>query len=103
MSTSDKYENAIHEIQREVRKAETLSICYILYRVDTEKATYYAIEIILDGEWNMQMLGVHEMRALRLFEILVNELVTPCTLSEVLHDLSCDEDERLHLQNLCKM
>lgn len=103
MPTSDKQTSALRELQRENRRAEALSIRYILYRADTAKAAYYAIEIILNDESCMQILDTNEMRAYRWFEILVNEQVTPCTLSDILYDLRREEDERLHLQNLCKM
>ena len=103
MSTSTKTESAIQIIQKEVRNAESLSINYLFYLVTTRRSKYYAIEIVLNEEAAMQMLGTDEKRAHRLFEIMVNEYVTPCTLSDVLHDIGCEEDERLHLQNLCKM
>lgn len=103
MPTSNKPDAAIRVIQKEVRYTETLSINYLFYIVTTGASVYYAVEILLNGEAAMQMLGSDEMRAQRLFEIMVNECVTPCTLADILHDLGCEEDGRLHLQNLCKM
>ena len=103
MENSSQPEIIIHPIQKEVRKAESLSIDYHLYRVTTCRTSYYALEILLHDEQCMQVLGSDEKIALRLFEIMVNERVTPCTLTEILHDIKCEEEERLHLQNLCKM
>ena len=103
MPTSTKTDAAIRVIQKEVRNTETLSIDYLFYIVTTGASSYYAVEILLNGEAAMQMLGSDEMRAQRLFEMMVNECVTPCTLADILHDLGCEENGRLHLQNLCKM
>lgn len=103
MPNSVKTECSVRIIQKEVRHAESMSIDYILCLVTTQASRYYAVEIVLGEETDMQMLGGEDRHAHRLFEILVNEFVTPCTLADVLYDMRREENDRLHLQNLCKM
>lgn len=103
MQTSSKVTADVRMLQRETQKTEGISIHYALYYISTPNAGYYAVEIFSEGEPDMRMLGTDYNRAQRLFEVLVNETVTPCTLRDILHDAETEEDSRRYRQNLCKI
>lgn len=90
-------------LQEEARQTEGISIRYILYEMRTVHDTYYAIEICTGDETALAILGKKYTRAQRLLEIMINETVTPCVLSEILRDVEACEEERRHCQNLCKI
>lgn len=102
MLTPSETEMKIRVTQREQRNIKTTQITYALYRVVTNLATYYAVEVSAANEHDMRMLGENCERAEKLFEILVNETVTPCTLRDVLHDTEILEEEAKYRENLYK-
>lgn len=89
-------------LQTESRTEAALQITYTFYQLLTPAATYYAAEIRAAAQHDMQILGSLPHRAEKLFEMLVNEAVTPCTLQDVLHDMCTEEEQARHLENLCK-
>lgn len=93
----------IQAIQEELREMSGYVAEYVLYRISTGKHLYFALEIISGEEWDMHILGDEEVRAQRLYEIFVNEAVTPCTMRDILHDINIEEEERRYRQNLCKI
>ena len=93
----------IRLLQEETQRAEGISIRYILYQMITSQNTYYAVEICTERESEMAVVGKNNARAQRLFEIMINETVTPCVLLEILRDVEVCEEERRYCQNLCKI
>ena len=103
MQASVQKEIKIEMIQTECRETKEFSICYTLYRIVSQCSDYFAREVSSGEESDMQMLGKSNERAQRIFEIFVNETVTPCTLSEIICDIIMEEEEKKHRQNLCKI
>lgn len=103
MHTRNSVDAEIRVIQQECRTAEALQITYTFYKIVTPSTTYYAVEIAAADERDMQVLGSHSLRAEKIFEVLVNETVTPCTLREILYDIETEEEKNRHRQNLCKI
>ena len=103
MQTTNPVDAEIRVLQKESRTAETLQITYTFYRITTPTSTYYAAEIAAGEECDMQVLGSDSRRAEKLFEILVNETVTPCTLREILYDIETEEEKNRYRENLCKI
>ena len=93
----------IRLLQEEARWAGDISIRYMLYQMITAHNSYYTVEICTGMESEMAVIGKNNARAQRVFEIMVNETVTPCVLSEILRDVEACEEERRHCQNLCKI
>ena len=90
----------IRTLEAEHRCLNDFYVDYTLYRVITPHTSYYAVEIHTAEECEMQIVGQDCSHAQRVFEMLYNETVTPCTLIEVLHDILMSEEERFHRQNL---
>ena len=103
MQASVQKETHIEVIQTECRETKEFSIRYVLYRITAQCSDYFAVEVSSGEETDMQMLGKSNERAQRVFEIFVNETVTPCTLSEIICDIIAEEEEKKHRQNLCKI
>ena len=90
----------IRLLQEEHRKAEEFSMHYALWYIQTSHSSYYAVEIFTDTESDMGILSTNYDRAQRIFEILFNENVTPCTLPDILHDVRIEEEQMHYAQNL---
>ena len=90
----------IRLLQEENRQTDEFSIHYLLWHIQTPHSTYYAIEIHTGEESDMAIISTDPDRAQRLFEILFNESVTPCTLSDILHDIRIEEEQMIYAQNL---
>ena len=100
METTMTLISEIRVIEDERRCLNELSIDYTLYQIATRCTTYYAIEIRSETESEMQIISQKQSHAQRVFELLFNEAVTPCTLTEILHDILVLEEEAFHRQNL---
>lgn len=90
----------IRLLQEELRKAEVLSIHFMLWHIQTPHSSYYAVEISTETESDMAIVSRDYDRAQRIFEILFNESVTPCTLPDILHDIRIEEERMIYAQNL---
>lgn len=102
MQASTEKDTKINLLQKEFREMEGLVISYALYQISA-LCDYFAVEISSGDEQDMRILGNDGKRAQRLFEIFVNETVTPCTLGDILHDITVEEEGKRHRQNLCKI
>ena len=90
----------LETLEEECREVENMKIHYTLYKITISLRDYYAIEIRTENEAELRFVGRQHSRSQRIFEMLFNEQVTPCTFSEILRDLTA-EDELLHYcQNL---
>ena len=103
MPTQCSKDTTIFRIQQESRIADSLQITYFFYRITIDSAVYYAVEIIAADERDMQILDTHLPHAEKLFEILVNEIVTPCSLRDILRDIEAEEENGRYRENLFKM
>ncbi len=102
MQTLNATDNQLHLIQEESGQTEEIRIEYSLYEIGIAHGNYYAVHIRTSNESDMRILGSDFKRAQRLFEILVNETVTPCTLRYILYEAETMEEDRNHEQNLYK-
>lgn len=100
MKTLEPNMTNLKPIEKECRRADGVTVYYSLYRLSTPCQEYYAIEICAEEEAEMQIVGHHHDRAQRIFELMFNEHVTPCTLAEILHDLLTEEEILYYSQNL---
>ena len=102
MHTTNHTEIHIQILQQEYRAVEECRVQYTFYQIFGQHTHCYAVEISMLEENDMRILGTDTSRAQRLFEILVNETVTPCTLKDVLRDAEDEEEQSLYRQNLCQ-
>ena len=100
METPTQTDMNIRLLQKEHRQIDALSLEYLLWQICTDCSSYYAIEILANDESDMESLGQNYNRAQRIYEMLFNETVTPCTLPNILHDIRASEEECHYLQNL---
>lgn len=100
METTMTSLSEIQAIEKEQRYLNDFCVHYTLYRITTPHANHFAIEIRTEEETGMQIIGQNDLHAQRVFEMLFNETVTPCTLSEILHDILLSEENKFHCQNL---
>ena len=90
----------VQPFEDECRHIEDITIHYTLCRFSTPHQACFAVEICTEEECAMQIIAKDRDRAQRIYEMLINEYVTPCTLTSILHDLIEEEELQHYCQNL---
>lgn len=70
---------------------ENVSIHYTLYEINVTDHTYFAVEIFTDEDSSLKILGHCLEKARQCFKTLIRFSVTPCALSDILHDIDHTE------------
>lgn len=94
MNLYESSDNLAMLIKSETRSTVDITICYHLYRSqiysDSREAFGIEITCLYDGKRDHSYfddITSNRERALEIFNILSDNLVTPCTLSDILEDI----------------
>jgi len=86
MKLKDK--KGISEIMSACNEIEGMRTEYTLLSLGLGFRPVYAIEIKDRNESKISFFGVDRKRAVSLFELIVNNAVTPCTLEDIAEDMA---------------
>jgi hypothetical protein len=85
MKFNDK--KGISEIMCACAEIEGMSVEYTLLSLGCGFRPVYAIEIKDRNESRISFFGIDKKRAVSIFELVVNNAVTPCTLEDIAEDM----------------
>ena len=97
MKTLTHNEVNVTTLEDDCKCEEGVEIFYALYQFQTPHRNYYAIEISTKNEAEMQILGCQSDRAHHIYELMIREMVTPCTLADIAHDIREDKKRSVRL------
>lgn len=86
MKLTDKM--GIRKIKKECTEVEGLMLEYTLISIGGYLRPVYAIEIKDYNERRISFFGFNKKRAASIFEIIVLNAVTPCTLEDIAQDMA---------------
>lgn len=86
MKFNDK--KGISEIMSACTEIEGMRMEYTLLSLGLGFRPVYAIEIKDRNESRISFFGIDKKRAVSIFELIVNNAVTPCTLEDIAEDMS---------------
>jgi len=78
--------NNVSVVDERQADIEGKRISYIFYRFDFVKFKRFAIAIELEGEFEISFVGENEISAMKIYDSVCRNTVTPCTLDCVVED-----------------
>ena len=89
LNLTEKCECVVEKLNESFKKEEGIAIHYGLYMMKLSRSKKYFILAECDAESELCVVGENKDKAIELYALVRENMVTPCTLKDVCEDFNC--------------